>query len=162
MHIFTRLCHQAFGLAAIVALSAGCNVSNSGDQISVHAEPPGLAAAFERVLNENLTTRMGDVVAESGVPIGQWDRMYSFYEPKSQNAINNVLSTNGATWSGLNTSPHSRTQVFLRGGKVVYAYDDRFAQLGSVKSGTYATPESSVKLKHAGTSRSLEIESFTE
>ncbi|MEV0853940.1 hypothetical protein [Nocardia fluminea] len=141
---------SAFVAAMILIPAVGCSSSSSGEQITVQDGNPALTAAFARLLEERGTARLGDIVAASGIQIGQWDRMYSFSSPNTSDKLNRTLGTDGAKWSGLHTHSESTTQVFMHEGKVVLAYDDR--ERGPiVKRLTYATPDSLVSPKSAVT-----------
>ncbi|PKV77887.1 hypothetical protein ATK86_2240 [Nocardia fluminea] len=141
---------SAFVAAMVLIPAVGCSSSSSGEQITVQDGNPALTAAFARLLEERGTARLGDIVAASGIQIGQWDRMYSFSSPNTSDKLNRTLGTDGAKWSGLHTHSESTTQVFMHEGKVVLAYDDR--ERGPiVKRLTYATPDSLVSPKSAVT-----------
>ncbi|MGW5451575.1 hypothetical protein [Nocardia sp. NPDC003979] len=139
---------MSVALLAVVVTAASapvvaCGSLSSGDQITVQDGNPALTAAFNRLLAERGTARLGDVVASSGAEIGPWDRMYSFSSPNTSDELNRALGTDGAKWTGLHTHSDSTTQVFVRDGKVVLAYDD--SERGPiVERRSYATPDSTV------------------
>ncbi|MFE9323648.1 hypothetical protein ACIHDR_20055 [Nocardia sp. NPDC052278] len=114
--------------------------------MTVQAENFALAAAFDRVQDAHGSARLGDIVAESGVGIGEWDRMYSFYSPNTEDKVNAVLGTTDLNWKGLAQGSDSAMQVFMRGGKVVYAFDDKLPR-HSVGTHKYATPDSLVQAR---------------
>lgn len=135
----------AAALAAVFVSVSGCGVWDSGQQIVVQDENPALAAAFARLLEEKGTAELSDIIASSGVPVGEWDRMFSVYSPLSDDGLDRKLGTRGVHMPGLNLDSDSMTQVFLKGGKVVYAYKDEFPRYGVSKG--YARPESLVSPK---------------
>ncbi|MFF0530189.1 hypothetical protein ACFYT3_17555 [Nocardia amikacinitolerans] len=124
----------------LLAACAGCGVT--GERVDVAEDSPALEAAFQRVLDAREPKRLGDVVAESGLPLGAWDRMYSFYSPISADDINTVLGTPGLKWSGLQVRSESLTQVFVHDGEVVYAFEDDNPRYGV---DGFATPDSAVR-----------------
>ncbi|MGW4770306.1 hypothetical protein ACWEO2_19950 [Nocardia sp. NPDC004278] len=132
---------SVLGLAAILLLPAGCDLSSSGEKVIVEQESPALAAAFERVRNSRGTARLGDLITESGIPVGSWDRMYSF-SSATKESLNDGLGTKGLDWWGLPFTSDSLIQVFVNNGKVVYAYSDRNPRYAAYRG---ATPESEVK-----------------
>ncbi|MEV4127794.1 hypothetical protein [Nocardia sp. NPDC049707] len=132
---------STLGLAAILLLPAGCDLSSSDEKVIVEQESPALADAFERVRNSRGTARLGDIIIESGIPVGPWDRMYSFRSATAE-SINDRLGTEGLGWWGLPFASDSVIQVFVHNDKVVYAYSDRNPRYSVYK---YATPESEVK-----------------
>ncbi|MEV0706695.1 hypothetical protein [Nocardia aurea] len=135
----------ASALAAAFSLVSGCNGWATGEKITVQDENPALAAAFARLLEEQGTAKLSDVIASSGVHIGEWDRMFSVLSPISSDSLNDKLGTQGIQLIGLNTDSDSMTQVFLNGEKVVYAYKDELPRYG-VKKG-HAKPDSLVSPK---------------
>ncbi|WP_157128901.1 hypothetical protein [Nocardia amamiensis] len=152
MHVATRKTAgrllRAVGMAAVLALSSGCNPPFFGDRVTVANEPPALAAAFDRLCSGPGTARVGDLVAESGIAIGEWDRWYSFSAPFSEEKINSTLGTRGADWYSYSNDEHVRTEVFVRDGRVVYAFTN-YLRAGhgfnpTVNHGKYATPDSMV------------------
>ncbi|MFD3505866.1 hypothetical protein [Nocardia sp. NPDC058666] len=162
----TRLLFNA-ALAAIFSLVSGCGGLDVGEQIVVQDEYPALAAAFARLLEEQGTANLGDVIVSSGVPVGEWDQMFSVSSPISNESLNKKLGTRGVHLAGLNSDSESMTQVFLSGGKVVYAYEDKFPRYGVTRG--HARPDSAVSPKShvvkelAGerTAWYLEIEGFS-
>lgn len=95
---------SVLGLAAILLLPAGCDLSSSDEKVIVEQESPALAEAFERVRNSHGTARLGDLITESGIPVGSWDRMYSF-SSATEESLNDGLGTKGLDWSGLPLRP---------------------------------------------------------
>ncbi|MBF6339647.1 hypothetical protein IU450_27665 [Nocardia abscessus] len=134
------------GLAAVVALASGCRLPFGGESVTVEAENPALAAAFDRVRDTRGTARLGDVVTDSAIGIGAWDRMYSFYSPVSEDKVNATLGTEDLEWKGLPQDSDSAIQVFVLAGKVVYAFDDKVPR-HSVHAKKYATPDSVVRAR---------------
>lgn len=132
---------SVLGLAAILLLPAGCDLSSSDEKVIVEQESPALAEAFERVRNSHGTARLGDLITESGIPVGSWDRMYSF-SSATEESLNDSLGTKGLDWWGLPFMSDSLIQVFVNNGKVVYAYSDRNPRYAAYRG---ATPESEVK-----------------
>lgn len=135
----------AAALAAAFGSISGCGVATGGEQIAVQDENPDLAAAFARLLEEQGTAELNDVIVSSGVSIGEWDRMFSVRSPISNDSLNKKLGTQGVSLTGLNTDSESITQVFVSGGKVVYAYEDRFPRYTVTRG--YARPDSLVSPK---------------
>ncbi|MEU1982460.1 hypothetical protein [Nocardia sp. NPDC019395] len=99
-------------------------------------------AAFQRVLDSRAPARLGDVIAEAGLPFDSWDRMYTFYSPLDSDEINSKLGTD-AYWLGLPGDSDSAVQVFVNAGEAVGAYVDKYPR-HSVSRDKYATPESAV------------------
>ncbi|MFB7876560.1 hypothetical protein ACFC06_15005 [Nocardia sp. NPDC056064] len=135
----------AAALVAVFGSVSGCGSPVAGAQIAVQEENPDLAAAFARLLDEQGTAELGDIIASAGVPIGEWDQMFSVRSPISDESVNKKLGTQGVRLTGLNTSSDSLVQVFLNEGKVVYAYKDEFPRY-SVAQG-HAEPDSLVSPK---------------
>ncbi|WP_156094575.1 hypothetical protein [Nocardia lijiangensis] len=135
-----RVALLSSGFAVLLASCSGGGLS--GERVDVAEDSPALEAAFQRVLDAREPKRLGDIVAESGLPLGAWDRMYSFYTPISADDINAVLGTPGLKWSGLQVHSESLTQVFLRDGEVVYAFKDDYPRYGV---DGFATPDSAVR-----------------
>ncbi len=140
----TRLLFAA-ALATVLSSVPGCGGSVTGEQIAVQDENPALAAAFARLLEEQGTAKLSEVIASSGVPVGEWDRMFSVKSPISSDSLNKKLGTHGVELAGLNADSESMTQVFLSGGKVVYAYEDKLPRYGVTRG--HATPDSLVSPK---------------
>ncbi|WP_433662857.1 hypothetical protein ACQPW1_12360 [Nocardia sp. CA-128927] len=136
----------AFGLATLVALTSGCdNLPFIGDKVAVEDENPALAAEFHRIIESKGTARLGDVIAKGGIPEGSWDRMYSFDSPNNEKELNRALGTSGLDWARLPEDSEQTTQVFVRNGKVVRAFNDQRPRYG-VRNGKYATPDSTVRV----------------
>ncbi|MBF6297523.1 hypothetical protein IU459_08195 [Nocardia amamiensis] len=87
---------------------------------------------------------MADPIAESGIPVENWDRWYSFPPETSQEELNSALGTRGADWYGLTSDPHIRLEVFTRGGKVIYAHLNLMDFDPTIYRAQYATPDSLV------------------
>ncbi|MFE7800390.1 hypothetical protein [Nocardia sp. NPDC057440] len=147
-------------------VTAGCQFG--GESVIVQAENRALAAAFDQVRDARNTARLGDIVTGSGIGIGAWDRMYSFYSPVSEEKVNATLGTKDLDWKGLPQGSDSAIQVFVRDGKVVYAFDDKVPR-HSVHATKYATPDSVVQTREteqtgplsSGPVRVLDIEEFS-
>jgi len=146
MNTTTRAVSALFGLVAVVTATTGCRLPFGGERVTVQAENPALAAAFNRVRDAHGSARLGDIVAESGVGIGEWDRMYSFYSPNTEDEVNAALGIADLNWKGLAQGSDFAMQVFVRGDKVVYAFDDKLPH-HSVHAKKYATPDSLVQAK---------------
>ncbi|WP_157101144.1 hypothetical protein [Nocardia shimofusensis] len=141
---------------ALVAASAACGLPFGGDRITIVDEPPAFAAAFDRLCDGSGVTQLGDVIANSGVAIGDWDRWYSFSGPFSEEKANATLGVDDATWDGYTDDEHVKTEIFVREGRVVYAFTN-YMRAGhsfdpTVNYGNYATPDSIVTSQlHTGT-----------
>lgn len=146
----------ALGLAAILLLPVGCDLSSTDEKVVVEQESPALAEAFERVRTSHGTARLGDLITESGIPVGSWDRMYSF-SSATKESINDRLGTKGLDWWGLPFASDSLIQVFVNNGKVVYAYSDRNPRYAAYRG---ATPESEVEAVERTAGGTMESDTY--
>ncbi|RMI32250.1 hypothetical protein EBN03_14770 [Nocardia stercoris] len=111
--------------------------------MTVRDESTALQAEFTHLEEEHGTSTLGALVADSGIGIGEWDRMYSIYATTG-NILNQRLGTD-LRWSGL-PFDDSDVQVFMNKGKVVYAFLDRTPR-HNVENLKYATPQSVVQAR---------------
>ncbi|TLF78361.1 hypothetical protein [Nocardia cyriacigeorgica] len=127
----------------LVAPTSGCLPSISGDEVNVSEDSTSLEGSFQRLKDSHGSSTLGSVISESGIPVGDWERMYTFYSPVDGDDIDSALGTD-TNWSGLPGDSDSAVQVFVGGGDVRYAFIDNHPRYG-VGRNRYATPESLVR-----------------
>ncbi len=131
-------------LVALVSVTAPACGSLIGDSVEVDLQGDNsLNAAFQRVIDSRRSTRLGDVIADSGLPVGTWDRMYAFRSVYDGDQLNAALGVD-VDWKGVSGGSGSTfVQVFTNQGRVVYALAD-WPPRYSVGDKRYGTPDSMV------------------
>lgn len=115
-----------------------------GDSVEVDLQGDNsLNAAFQRVIDTRQPTRLGDVIADAGLPVRTWDRMYAFQSVRDGEELNATLGVD-VEWKGIaGGSGSTFVQVFTNEGEVVYALAD-WPPRYSVGDKRYGTPDSVV------------------
>lgn len=139
----------AFIFGTVVIAAPGCSLPFLGETVTVADENLSVAAAFEQVKESRGSARLGDIIAQGGIPKDSWDRMYSFDSPNTAKELNRALGTRGLKWKRLPQDSEQTTQVFLREGKVVYAFNDQKPRHSVATYGAHATPDSTVQATEA-------------
>lgn len=134
----------ATALVGLVSVTvSGCGYL-FGDSVDIDLQSDkSLDAAFQRVVDARQPTRLGEVIASAGLPVGAWDRMYAFHSVRDGEEINAALGSD-VDWDGVSGGSGSTfVQVFVNGGEVVYALADWPPRYG-VGDKRYGTPDSVV------------------
>ncbi|MFD4355483.1 hypothetical protein ACFWPK_32940 [Nocardia sp. NPDC058519] len=130
-------------LTVSAATLPGCNAISSSDSVEIAAEPAGWDGPFSQLLASHNSARLGDIVQSTGIPVGDWDRLYSFTGDSSSERINSIIGVSDIEWKNRSRSTESTMHVFMKNKEVIYAFDDQRPRNG-MTSDIYSTPTSSV------------------
>ncbi|MFC8386199.1 hypothetical protein [Nocardia sp. NPDC057272] len=121
----------------------GCDSLNAGESVEVASEPTGWDAPFSQLLASHNSSKLGDVVRNTGVPVEEWDKLYSFTGDASPERVNDTVGIGDIEWVNRSRSTDVTMHVFVSNGKVVYAFNDQQPRNGAT-SGAFSTPTATV------------------
>ncbi|MEU4321913.1 hypothetical protein AB0F85_17425 [Nocardia fluminea] len=121
----------------------GCDLLNTGESVAVASEPVGWDAPFSQLLVSHDSSRLGDLVRNTGIPVEKWDKLYSFTGDASPERVNDTIGIGEIEWVNRSRSTEVTMHVFVSNGTIVYAFNDQQPRNGST-SNAFSTPTAMV------------------
>lgn len=134
---------SALILSTSTTTLTGCGLLNKGETVAVASEPVGWDGPFSQLLASHDSSRLGDLVRNTGIPVENWDKLYSFTGDASPERVNDIIGIDDIEWANRSRNSDVTMHVFVSNGEIVYAFNDQQPRNGST-SNAFSTPTAMV------------------